>query len=184
MKSMVFRIAARFQDSLIQRIEAIPGWQRSNFLRSVHEQVQRGRALSPKQMAVIEKIEADTVKVPSGAIALKMPLRGNEVSKIVKELVEKGSSKVHDPGNLLETHRPLRDALLRELASHFWGRAETYAELNADEDDPATIRENNRLREACERAAQKMERAKIIVRNGVVTTDPDVQALSRSIRAV
>lgn len=42
---------------VLQRIEKIPGWANKDILRSFHDQVSRGRALSEKQIAVIEKFE-------------------------------------------------------------------------------------------------------------------------------
>lgn len=183
MDSLARRILARFQDSMVQRIEAIPNWQRSNFLVSVHQQIQRGRTLSPKQVAVIEKIEGQSnARLPSNAIIIKGPMSGDAVRKLAKELIVKGSAKVHDPENLLETDETLRKILIRELASPFWGQAETYAEMNADEDDPGVYRRNLQTQRAYEQKATKMERAKIIVRDGVVTTDPDFRSLMKSIR--
>lgn len=39
------------------RIENIPGWRRLDILRSFHDQLSRGRTLSPKQLAVLPKFE-------------------------------------------------------------------------------------------------------------------------------
>ena len=73
MLTLAQRVARRFladMASVVQRIEAIPGWDRSNFLRSIHDQVQRGRNLSPKQLEVIEKIE----KTQAGRPASPTPI--------------------------------------------------------------------------------------------------------------
>lgn len=54
---------ATFQQSLDQnkellsRIEAIPGWRSKDFLVSIHGQLSRGKTLSEKQIAVLQKFE-------------------------------------------------------------------------------------------------------------------------------
>lgn len=42
---------------MMERIEKIPGWANKDILRSFHDQVGRGRTLSEKQVAVLEKFE-------------------------------------------------------------------------------------------------------------------------------
>ena len=56
------KVVARFllaESDIQKRIEALPGWDRQTFLRSLHDQAGRGKALSPKQMAVLERIEGE-----------------------------------------------------------------------------------------------------------------------------
>jgi superfamily I DNA/RNA helicase len=45
------------QKAVIRRIENISGWRGKDILRSFHEQASKGRPLSPKQIAVIQKFE-------------------------------------------------------------------------------------------------------------------------------
>lgn len=179
---VVARVVARFkaaQGEIKDRIEAIPGWQRSNFLQSVHDQARRGRALSPKQLAVIEKIEKDQggrpqkAGPPHGAIPFGLKQYGHEkkeVEAVLNALREHGAAKVYDPKGILSANKQLQDHMIRELGTDFWGQAEYYAERNADEDDPEKHDENSRIREAAEKAAHEMDKAHLSVKvEGQVT---------------
>lgn len=76
---------------VINRIKNIPGWERLNFLVSLHQQMRAGRTASPKQLDVLDSIEkksqarqssageAPPARDPSfrDAVQLQIPRRGD-----------------------------------------------------------------------------------------------------------
>lgn len=107
MPSIAQRVVARHlkAESVEDRIKAIPGYQRSRFLMSVLQQVQRGRNLSPKQLAVVEKIERETTKVRPSAYDVDYGPRGyfdqKGLDALVRHLMEHGFVRVLDRKNIL-----------------------------------------------------------------------------------
>lgn len=55
------------QSQMLQRIESIPNWKGNKFLVSLHDQASKGRTLSPKQLAILEKLEAKSTSTPAPA---------------------------------------------------------------------------------------------------------------------
>lgn len=164
---------------LKKRIEAIPGWERSNFLQSLYRQLDRS-PLSQKQLAVLEKIEKEQVgrarQAPGGHADIQLNPRkewmeSSDRDKIVRALASKPSVTVYDPRGIIAPNRQLHEWFVRELASGFFGEAERYAEYNADEDDPQKREQNSDLHRRNEAAAYEMEKAKIHVnQDGPITT--------------
>lgn len=177
-----FQVVARFlaasTPSMAERIEAILGWERSNFLRSLHDQASRGRALSPKQVAVIEKIEAEqgvrSPKLAPGTISFGGQ---HESGVILKALRKEGLVKVYDPKGLI--NKGLLDRWHHELALDFEGLAEMYAEYNADEDDPKQRAFNSKMMGAADKASHEMREGQVTFKDGVVEAHPHPKDLAR-----
>lgn len=195
MDPVVARVVARVKRALaelLQRIEAVHGWQRSNFLQSVHDQARRGRALSPKQLAVLEKIEKEQGgRAPAspgpahGAIPFGTKQYGHEkkeVEAVLNALREHGTAKVFDPKGILSTNKKLQEHIVQEMATDFWAQAEYYAERNADEDDPQKHDENQRVRESAEAAASEMYKAHLTVKVEGGTTVVSVRPTPADLR--
>jgi hypothetical protein len=154
--------------SIVERIEAIPGWDRSNFLFSVHEQARRGRALSPKQLAVVEKIEGQQghrapAAVPHVDIMLeprKKFLESRNIDEITHALWHKDTVRIYDPNNIIAPNVKLQEHFVSELATSFFGIAENFAETYAAVGD---IRNQEYARDATN-AAREMEEARMHVK--------------------
>ena len=184
MLTLAQRVARRVladMASVVQRIEAIPGWDRSNFLRSIHDQVQRGRNLSPKQLEVIEKIEktqagrpASPTPIPS-SVHVKLDPRKKfmspkEFDAVIHELAKHPTITVYDPHGVLVPQSVL-DHVKKQLVTSLYGLAEDYDERNADEDRESHRRNNEAGSEAAVAAARALEGAKMhATREGVLTT--------------
>lgn len=174
------RVVARFLaangTNLVERIEAIPGWDRVNFLRSVHDQAQRGRAISPKQLAVVEKIEAERGKPKlSPDTILMKDQRG--FADVLRALRTDGFAKVYDPRGAIT--KGFLDRLHRELVIDFEGQVEQYAELNADEDDPKERAHNSRMMEKADKAGTEMASGQVVLKDGMVVATPSPVELRR-----
>lgn len=161
----------RAASDVVQRIEKIPGWERSNFLRSVHDQ---RRPVTDSQLKVIEKIESEQAarqparpNVPANAIMLN-PRKGwidrHEINAIIEALREKPSVVVYDPRGIIPPNQQLQGHIVRELTMDFYGIAEEFAERNADEEDEKRHRSNQIRREHAEAAAHEMDKAKLHVK--------------------
>ncbi len=183
MDLLVQRVARRFladAAEYLKRIEAIPGWDRSNFLHSIHDQARRGRALSEKQLAVLQKIEKDQgarapAAKPAHADILLSPRKEwvdhSEYKNIAQALRKKSPVTVYDPRGLVAPNQKALAFVVSELANDFWGRAEQFAEYNADEEDPENRMVNDEIRHSAEHAAQEMEKARLqATQNGPITT--------------
>jgi hypothetical protein len=184
------RVAQRFLDhkvaeqivnkeEILKRIEAIPGWQRSNFLVSLHRQAGRS-PLSDKQLAVLDKIEREqggrAPQVPASHADVvfdprKQWFEPSWAALMVQTFGKKNPITVSDPRGLVAPNHKLQEHIIHQLAGHFYGAAERYAENNADEDDPVRRDQNRDLEGRYLRAAHEMERAKMHVKqNGPLTT--------------
>lgn len=195
---LIARILGRFKvaNQLVERIEKIPGFDRSNFLRSLRDQALRGRALSDKQLAVLDKIEreakpgrAETPKVPSNAIdwAPKGYYDSNAYHKLVDTLRKNDVAYVIDRrGHFMQKVGDLTQAMTRMLETDFYGGAEMYAERNADEDHPDARKHNYEMVRRFEDAADAVGRSSWKVENkgGVleVSLRPSIPDIMRRYR--
>lgn len=160
------------------RIEKIPGWDRSNFLLSLHDWVKRRGPLSEKQLAALAKIEKEQAaraqRQPQADVLLnpkKQYLESHEIASMIKGLVGKPSITVYDPRGLVAPNQKLHSHIVHALAAGFWGQAEMYAEYNADEDDRARREQNSKWRSQYEAAGHDMEHAKLHAKqDGPITT--------------
>lgn len=185
MDPLAHKVARRFlaerlvnKEEVRKRIEAIPGWQRSNFLQSLYRQAERF-PLSDKQLAILDKIEKEQAAKPKPAgshadVQLnprKQWMENADRDNIVRTLVKKPSITIYDPRGIIAPNQKLHEWFVHELASGFWGAAENYAEMNADEEDGARIQHNSDMRHRNEQAGHDMENAKIHVKqDGPITT--------------
>ena len=186
MDPIAYKVAERIinKEEIRKRIEAIPGWQRSNFLMSLYRQVERS-PLSEKQVAVLDKIEREQKgHTPGGHADIQLNprkqwLETSEIKSIIYKFVEKPIVTVYDPRGLIAPNTKLHEYMVRELASGFWGQAEMYAENNADEDDPTRRRVNDDMRSRNEGAGREMEHAKLHVKQDgpqtILTITPSFQ---------
>lgn len=196
MDSLAQRVARRFLADtpegaeIRKRIEQIPNWASSEFLRKMHDIAGR-YTLSPKQIAVIEKIEKErAVKsqpAPTNADVVLHPkkqwVEQHEIESIIRALRQKAVVRVFDPRSLVSENTTMQGFFIKELANDFYGAAENYAERNADEDDEEK-RERNRMgQDAADAAAHEVSRAKLHVkRDGqvtVLTLTPSYQEVLR-----
>lgn len=184
--------------SLQERIEQIPGYQRSNFLVSLLTQVRRGANLSAKQLAILDKIEAEQgsrggggggpAKPPSDAIPWAS--RGAPSSKDFDTLykaLQDGIAKVYDPsGHFAEKSKLIGDGAVDYFVAAFDGLAEEASERNADEDDPRRRAVNDDKLKRAREASNAMYHAHVEVkRDGslvTVTIRPSYMDLSHRFR--
>lgn len=174
------RIAERIvnKEEIRKRIEAIPGWQRSNFLQSLYRQVERF-PLSDKQVAILDKIEKEQAarpKAPGSHADVQLNprkewLETTQIQEMIGHLRKKSPVTVYDPRGLVEPNQKLHGHMVNELATDFYGGAEEHAERNADEDDSKKREYNSVMQEKYERAAREMDHAKLHVKqDGPMTT--------------
>lgn len=165
MDALASRVAARYLTalSLEDRIKAIPGWHRSNFLTSLLTQVQRSGRLSDKQIAALEKIEGER-KVPK--FDVEYGRRGYYdkpgIDQITALFRTQDTVRVLDRNNILRKVQ-FDKAILRELQIDFEGAWENYEEYNADEDDPERREHNSEMAGKYMNAAEAMAKADIRV---------------------
>ncbi len=181
MEAIAERVARRViadATEVMKRIETIPGWDRSNFLRSVHDQVRRGRPLSEKQVAVLTKIEREQSSrapaKPAHADYMLRPAKQyvdhSDYMAIVQLLRKKSPVTVYDPRGLIAPNQKIPSFIIDQLTTDFYGRAEQYAEYNADEDDPERRQLNSEIQHDSEKAAEEMSKAHVdIKQEGPIT---------------
>ncbi len=194
--------AATLTPTWVERIESIPRWEHSNFLRSLHDQAARGRTLSPNQTAAIEKIEKErgtSMRVgPGGGAPAKLPANVIEFGRkwyetrekdaIVSALRKDDIAHVKDYQSML-VKPEIQKAILRELIMDFEGGAEQHYEMNADEDDPTRRDYNSMMASRYHNAAGEMAHAKVHLSPGpagttVVTTVPSYHTVLKKNRLI
>jgi hypothetical protein len=202
MDPIVARVVARHKLAVVhpppmeERIEGIPGWDRSNFLRSLHDQASRGRTLSPNQIAAIEKIEkerggrpAEPAKLPANVIEFgRKWYNPREKEDIVNAIRKEDVAHVKDYQKML-LKPEIQKAILRELIIDFQGGAEQHYEMNADEDDNTRREYNSMMADRYNNAATEMVHAKVQLSPGpqgttVVTTAPKYHEILRKNRLI
>jgi hypothetical protein len=177
---VAYRVAERIIDreEVRKRIEKIPGWDRSNCRMSLYN---TRYPLSEKQKAVLDKIEKEQgarAPQPGGPAHADIQLNArkeyvdhSEYLNIIQALRKKSPVTVYDPKGLIAPNQKAHGFIVHQLALDFWGRAEQYAEYNADEDDPENRQVNEMVQHDAEKAAEVMEKAHLSVKqSGPVTT--------------
>lgn len=101
---------------LVARIQAIPGWQTFDFLKSLLQQAQKGRVFSPNQLAALARFErphgaakpapvpprgAPPATAPAGAVLIRLdrnyrPTKEGPMGDIIKALVAGKGALVQD----------------------------------------------------------------------------------------
>jgi hypothetical protein len=175
---------------MVERIERIPNFQRSNFLVSLLDQVRRGRPLSDRQLAVVEKMEGEGAArkpgLPAGTI--EWARRGHfdraDLDAVLRDLRAKGEAHLYDARGVFKKTAPhLIETMKKELENDFWGLVESYAEQNADAEDVLVIQRNGRMQANAQAAADEIRKGKLQMKeNGALielTMSPAPMALMR-----
>lgn len=187
------RVVARYlaaKNPIEDRIKAIPRYERSNFLMSILTQVQRGYALSPKQVTVLEKIEREQgSNRPEQKFDVDFASRGHlvdaDLRAIIALLRKQDTVRVRDRYNVIPK-LTLDKAIRKELNMDFAGRWETSEEVLADVDDPKLRAKAEAMAKLYWDAASHVETAKIEQRRegNIVTFEmrPSYQDIKRKFR--
>ena len=193
------RVASQYvqagSSEYVERIKSIPNYDRSNFLQSILAQVLRGRTLSEKQLAVLEKIERESPRSqskPQPRVEERVPSKAVQVGKwwdtdsvggvITQALWDDGEVvQAVDPYNVLN-ERTIKWIHGRLMGYPSNGR-DILEEALSDEDDPKRREEIFKSLDTIEKLSDDLARTKLDVkRSGKLVTlriHPSISSIYR-----